>query len=157
MPAIKLKWSSLLNLIDLEFEPDAPKVLSVSDELLQCISWLTGATRHDRRLIRCDENGALLVGDAWSLLNQVATDELYPDDATPDTTGALAANAGVLIATSTQIVKLSFVRISGGAAEDVYLPPDYLYWYPNSTYSVTATVVPASGGTASYVGVTTYI
>jgi len=157
MPAIKLKWSSLLNLVDLDFEPEPPKVLSVSDELLQTISWLTAATRHDRRLLRCDENGALLVGDAWSLLNQVATDELYPDDGVPDTTGALAANAGVLIATSTQIVKLSFVRISGGAAEDILIPPATFYWYPHSTYSVTATVVPASGGTASYVGVTTFI
>ncbi|MBA7621476.1 hypothetical protein ES703_28838 [subsurface metagenome] len=157
MAALRLKWSSLLNLTELDFEPEPPKVLKVSDELLQTISWLTGATKHDRRLLRCDENGALLIADAWSLLNQLATDELYPDTRTPDSTGALAVNKGVLIATSTQIVKISFVRVSGGDAEHIYIPADCLYWYPHPTYSVTATIVPEPGGTASYIGITTFI
>lgn len=154
MSPVQIKWSSLLKLTDLEFEPDAPKVLNLSDELLQSISWLTGATMHDRKLLRCDNNGVLLTGNAWSLLNTVETEELYPTDGTPDTVIATSLNKGVLVASSTQLVKISFVRKSGLDAEDYYVPPEWLFWWPNPTYSVTATVVPASGGTASYVGIT---
>ncbi|KKM71585.1 hypothetical protein LCGC14_1429160 [marine sediment metagenome] len=156
MAAIKLKWSSLLRLTDLEFEPEAPKVLSVSDELIQSLSWLTGATLHDRRLLRCNELGALLVGNAWDNLSEVETDELNPADGVPDSYTATVENKGVLIATSTQIVKIDFVRVSGGDTETVYISPSSLYFYPHTIYSVTATVVPASGGTASYVGITTF-
>lgn len=155
MPAIKLKWSQLLALTELEFVPEPPKVLQVSDELLQTISWLTGATGHDRRLLRCTEDGALLVAEPWSLLAVVETDELHPADGVPDTFTATVANKGVLIATSTQIVKISIRRVSGGDTEHFYLPPNWLYWYPHKVYDVIATVVPASGGTGSYVGITT--
>lgn len=155
MPAIQIKWSSLLNITDLEFIPEAPKVLKVSDEMIQTISWLTAATGHDRRLLRCDEHGALLVGDAWSLLAVVENDELHPDNVAPDTFTATKANKGVLVASSTLIVKLSFVRVKDEAAEHIYVPPETLYWYPHPTYSVVATCVPASGGSASYVGITT--
>lgn len=156
MAAKKIKWNSLLHLTDLQFEPDEPKQLSVSDELVMSISWLTGCTKHDRKLIRCDENGALLIADAWSLLNVVANDELYPDTNAPDITAALAENKGVLCATSTAIVKLSFVRVQNGAAESVIVPPEKLYWYPHSVYTVTATLVPVDSTTASYVGITTF-
>ena len=156
MPAIKLKWSSLLRLTELEFVPAEPKVLNVSDELVQSISWLTGATRHDRRLIRCDANGAMLIADAWSLFASVETDELYPTDGSPDSYTATVDNKGILVATSTEIVKLTFTQVAGGDTEDIYVSPDTLYWYPHSTYSVTATVVPASGGSASYVGITAF-
>lgn len=151
-----LKWSSLLNMTELEFIPEAPKILSVSDELVQSLSWLSGATAHDRKLLRCDENGALLVANPWSLLNSVETGELHPDDGTPDTVSCVCANKGILIASSSQPIKLTFVRVSGGSSEDVYIPPNTLYWYPHQTYSVTATVVPATGGTASYVGATAF-
>lgn len=154
MAAFKIKWSSLLNISELEFIPEAPKVLTVSDELVQSLSWLTGCTTHDRRLLRCDENGALLTNDAWSNLAVVENDELHPDDGTPDVFTATIKNKGVLVASSTLIVKLSFVRVSGGDAESFYVPPNSYYWYPHSTYSVTATVVPATGGMASYVGIT---
>lgn len=156
MAVYKLKWSQLLHLTELEFEPEAPKALRVTDEMVQSISWLTAATKHDRKLLRCDENGALLVADAWSLLIQSQTDELYPADGSPDATATLTVNKGVLVATSTQIVKLSFVRVGETVAEDIYIPPNWLYWYPYQTKTVTATVVPASGGTASYVGITTF-
>ena len=156
MATTRLKWSSLLRISDLDFIPEAPKVLSVSDELSQVLSWLTGATAEDRRLLRCTEQGALLVADAWSLLNEVETDELYPEDGSPDSFVASLENKGVLVATSTQLVKLTFVRISGGASEDVYVSPDFMYWFPHSVYSITATVVPESGGTASYIGITTF-
>lgn len=156
MPAVKLKWSQLLNLTELEFVPEPPKVLSVSDELLQTISWLTGATGHDRRLLRCAETGALLVGDAWSLLSVVVTDELYPSSGSPDTFSTLLVNKGVLIATSTQLVKLEIRRIAGAAIETIYVPPAWLYWYPHKVYSVKASVVPDPTGTASYVGITAF-
>lgn len=156
MPAIKLNWSSLLQLTELDFVPEPPKVLKVSDELAQAISWLTAATRHDRRLLRCDENGALLISDAWNLFTAFESAELYPQDGTPDSVACTCPNKGVLIATSTQIVKISFVQVAGGDSEHIYISPNTLYWYPHNVYSVTATVVPASGGTASYVGLTAF-
>lgn len=157
MTVRKIKWSSLLHYAELDFEPEAPKQLEVSDELVQSLAWLTAATRRDRRILRCTEQGHLLVADAWSGLNSVETDELHPGDGSPDNFIPTIDHKGVLIATSTQLVKMSFVRKSGEDAEDIYVPANSYYWYPHKIYSVTATVVPASGGTANYVGVTCYI
>lgn len=154
--ATRIKWSSLLQHADLEFTPEAPKVLEVSDELIQSVSWLTAATRENRRLIRCTEQGAILTGNAWDLLNEVETDELYPQSASPDSYTRTVPNKGVLVATSTQIVKITFVRVSGGSAEVIYLPPNWLYFFPHTVYSVAAAVVPDPGGTANYVGLTFY-
>lgn len=156
MAAVKIKWSSLLNLKDLEFTPDAPKVLMLSDELLQSLSWLTAATREDRRFIRCTDNGALLVADAWAGLNAVENDELYPESTSEKTTTFTVANKGVLIASSTQIIQAKFVRVSGGSSEDVTIPPSSYYWFAHECYSVTVHTVPDPGGTASYVGVTAF-
>lgn len=154
MPAVQIKWSSLFRLSELEFKPEPPTVLKLSDEMIQSLSWLTGATGHDRRLLRCTEQGALLCGDAWANLGSVETDELYPDDGSPDSYTATLENKGVLVATSTQLVKMSFIRVSGGSSTYIYVPPNTLYWFPFTTYNVMATVVPATGGTASYVGLT---
>lgn len=156
MAAVKLKWNQLLKLTELEFIPEPPKVLKVSDELLQAISWLTAATGHDRRLLRCNEQGALLVGNAWDLLAVVESDELYPVSGGADTFTATKANKGVLIATDQRIAKLTITRVSGGDTEVVYLPPFCLYWYPHIVYSIVAAVVPDPGGTAMYVGITAY-
>ena len=156
MAGIKIQWSSLLHLTELDFMPEEPKVLNVSDELAQCLSWLTGATLHDRKLIRCNDLGAILTGNAWDNLTSVETDELYPESGAPDSFTATVANKGILVASSTQIIKLDFVRISGGASESVYLSPDSLYFYPYPTYSVTANVVPDPDGIASYVGITAF-
>ncbi|GAI57516.1 unnamed protein product, partial [marine sediment metagenome] len=125
-----------------------------SDELIQCLSWLTGATNHDRRLLRCDENGALLTNDGWSNLAVVQNAELYPEQNNPDGVVATVRNKGVLVASSTQIIKVSFVRVKDKDAEHFYVPPASYYWYPHSTYSVTATVVPADADNPSYVGIT---
>lgn len=156
MPAFKIKWSTLLHLTELEFEPEAPKVLSVSDELLQAISWLTACTGHDRRLLRCTEDGALLTADAWSLLDSVETDELNPASDSPDTFTAIKANKGVLIATSTQLIKATIVRVSGGDSEVIYIPPGWLYWYSHKVYSVVVSVVPHDAAWSTYVGITAY-
>lgn len=156
METTKLKWCSLLHLTELDFIPEAPKVLEVSDELLQTISWLTGATGHDRRLLRCTENGALLVADAWSLFGEVVTDELHPAPSVSDTFSTLIENKGVLIATSTEIIKVEIRRVAGGNIETIYIPPVWMYWYPYRVYSVKASTVPADTGTASYVGITAF-
>lgn len=156
MAAIKLKWSQLLNLTELEFIPEPPKVLSVSDELLQVISWLTAATGHDRRLLRCNEQGGLLVGNSWDLLSVVESDELYAGSGNPDTFTASLPNKGVLIATALNIGKYTITRLSGGDTEDIYIAPNQMYWYPHKVYSIVATVVPAVGGTAIYVGITAF-
>lgn len=161
MPAIKIKWSELLHITDLEFVPDEPKVLVLTDELVQSISWLTGATGHDRKLLRCNEVGAILVGNSWDNLTEVDFDEIHPQDGTPDSYtaingGALIVNKGVLVSTSTQIIQVDFVRVESGPSESIYIPAETFYFFPHPIYSVTATVVPASGGTASYVGITLY-
>ena len=154
--SIKLKWSSLLHLTELDFEPEPPKTILVSDEMIQAISWLTAATKHDRRLLRCDENGALLIADAWSLLTSVETDELNVVSAAEDTFTATVPNKGVLIAPAVAIVRAIFTRVAGGDAETIYIPAGYEYWYPHTTYSVTCHVVPDPNGTTTYVGVTAF-
>lgn len=156
MAAVRLRWSTLFNLSELEFVPEAPKQLKVSDELQQAISWLTGATGHDRKLLRCTEQGALLVADGWSNLLSVETDELYPQSASTDTYTAGVDNQGVLVATSTELVLASFVRGSGKPAEDIYIPANWEYWYPHKVYSIELHTVPDSDGTASYVGITAF-
>ena len=156
MAVYKIKWNSLLHITDLEFTPDEPKELKITDELVQSISWLTGATRHDRKLLRCSENGALLIDNPWALFTSVETDELYPSSGSPDTYVSSVEHKGILISTSTLIVKITFTRVSGGDTENVYVPPNTLYWFGNPLYSVIATVVPASGGSASYVGITAF-
>lgn len=157
MAVRRIKWNSLLRYAELEFIPEPPAELEITDELVQSLSWLTGATRQDRRLLRCTEQGALLVANAWDGLNSVETDELYPLNGTPDTYTPSVKHNAVLIATSTQLVKISIVRKSGKTALHYYVPPSSFFFYPYSTYTVTATVVPASGGTANYVGITALI
>ena len=156
MAVYKIKWNSLLHHTDLEFKPDEPKELKITDELIQSISWLTGATRHDRKLLRCSEDGALLVDNPWALFTSVETDELYPDVGVPDIYTASAAHKGILIATSTQIVKITITRVSGGATETIYLPPETLYWFGYPVYTILTTVIPYDGGTASYLGITAF-
>jgi len=155
--SVKIKWSNLFNMSELDFEPAPPRELVLSDELSQTLAWLTAATRHDRKLLRCDNNGSLLVTDAWSGLNVAEQDELYPESASTDTATATKPNVGALVSASDQLVKITFVRVSGGDTEVVYVPPYQYYWYPFKTYSIVAAVVPDPGGTASYVGVTFYI
>lgn len=156
MAVIKIKWSSLLHLTELEFIPQAPSVLSVSDELTQAISWLTGATGHDRRLIRCNELGAILTGNSWDNLVSVETAELNPESASPKTYTATVVNKGVLIATSTQLVQVDFYRVDSVDYDRVYITSNWLYFYPHKIFKVIIAVVPDPGGTASYVGVTAF-
>ena len=157
MAAKRIKWNSLLRYAELQFEPDEQPKLTISDEIVQSLSWLTGATRQDRRLLRCTEQGALLVADAWGGLNSVETDELYPQSASTDTFTASVENIAVLIATSTQLVVLSIVRKSGVAAEVYYVPANSYFFFPYAVYSITAAVVPDPGGAASYLGITALI
>ena len=154
---IKITWTNLFNMSELDFEPAPPRELILSDELSQCLAWLTAATRHDRKLLRCDDNGSLLVTDAWAGLNVVETEELYPQAFTADVFTATKPNVGCLIATSTELVKCTFVRVSGGATEVIYVPPCQYYWYPFKVYSVTVGVVPDPGGTSNYVSVICYV
>lgn len=153
---IKIKWSQLFNMPELDFEPAPPRELILSDELSQTLAWLTAATRHDRKLLRCDDNGSLLVTDAWAGLNVCDSAALIPASGVTDTATATKPNVGALVSTSTQLVKCSFVRVSGGASEDIYVPPNSYYWYPFPTYSVEVAVVPDPGGMSSYVGVVCY-
>lgn len=152
----RIKWSDLFFMPEIEFIEGKPMLLSVTDEIVQSISLLTGATNHDRKMLRCDDNGALLVANAWSNLNSVEVDQLYPVPYNPDSFIATVPNKGVLIATSTQLVYASIVKKAGGAAEVIYIPPNFEYWYPKPTYSVTVSTVPGASGAASYVGVTAF-
>lgn len=156
MPVIKLRWSSLLNMTDLQFEPPMQNEMIVSDRVQQSISWLTGATGHDRRLLRCNEDGALLVDNAWSLLNVVEYDELTVDAGVSDSFADMLPNKGVLISTGSKIIKCVFTRVSGGDGETVYVPANTMYWFPHTTWKVAVWAVPAASGGASYIGVTTF-
>lgn len=150
----KVKSSKVLNLEGIEITPDPPHEFNLSTEIMQTLAWLTALTNHDRRLLRCTENGALLTAEPWSLLNVVDTNESYPDSGSADVYATSVDNKGVLISTSTQIIKAVMVRIASGATETYYIPPSSFFWYPHSVYSVTCSVVPDPGGTASYVGLT---
>lgn len=156
MPAIQIRWSTLFKLTELDFIPDPPSVLKVSDELIQAISWLTGATGHDRRLLRCTDDGALLVADAWSNYTAGATVYLDPESGSTAIIEGVCDCVGVLVSTGSQIIKATFVKEFNGSGEDIYIPADYAYWYPHAVYSVEVAVVPDPNGTASNVGVTTF-
>ena len=156
MAAYKIKWSNLLFLTELDFIPERPAQLTITDEIIQSISWLTGATRHDRKLLRCDDNGVLLVGNPWSDLIEVESAELYPQDGVPAVASCTVCNKGLLIATSTQPVKMTFVRSGGTGEEDVYLPPGWLYWFAHPCCNVTATYLASPTATVSHVGVTAF-
>lgn len=156
MTSARIKWNSLLNLTDIEIVPEPLKTLNISDELIQALSWLTAATNHDRKLVRCTEQGAILIGNAWDLLQSVETDELYAESDSPDTFTATVANKGVLISVGAYLVKVTVVRKSGGDEESFYLPADSMYFFPNTVYTVTVTCVPPTGGDATYVGITAY-
>lgn len=156
MIVAKLQWSNLLKLTELHFEPDIPALLTISDEVLQVISWLTATTGYDRRLLRCTAGGALLVAKPWSNMNVLENEALYPDTDNPDESAVLALNKGCLIATSTLIVKVGFKRVEGGDYEYVFIPPATYYWFPHPCYRVYARTVPEVSGTASYVGLTTF-
>jgi len=150
---VKITWSNLFNMSELDFEPAPPRELILSDELNQTLAWLTGATKHDRRLLRCNDDGSLLVTDAWSVMNCAESYRLDPAPNVPSAYTWTVTNKGVLVSTSTQLMCMHFVRKSGGDSEDIFIPPYQYYWYPHSTYSVTAYVVPAATGTAACVGV----
>lgn len=156
MAPIKITWTRLLNLTELEFVPDYPPSLRLSEELAFTLSILSAATRHDRKLLRCDDNGALLVSNPWNGLIAVQTDELYVNAGTPDSFIATVTNKGVLLATPAYVVKANFVRAAGGGAEVIYIAPNSLFWYPSSVYSVTIDDIPVGGGSSFYVGVTTF-
>lgn len=156
MPTRQIKWSSLLNLTELEFIPSPPKVLEITDELIQSLSWLTGATNHDRKLLRCTEDGALLVADPWSNLTEVENDELVTTAGVPDVFTATVPNKGVLVAVGPAIARVTFVKVSGGSTERMFIPAGWLFWYPHTTYSVTVTTVPAGSGTSTYVGIAAF-
>lgn len=156
MPVYQITWSSLLNLTELQFKPEAPKQLRMTDEMIQTIAWLTGATPHDRRLLRCDDNGALLTADAWSNLVSVETDALVTAPPSSDSYTATVANKGLLLAVTGSTVLATFTRVSGGSTEAIYITKDWLYWYPHPTYSVSVVSIGGAGGDAANVGVTAF-
>ena len=156
MAVYQITWKSLLNLTELEFKPERPQKLKMTDEVIQTIAWLTGATPHDRRLLRCDDNGALLTADAWSNLNSVEVDELVTSPPSGDTYTATVANKGVLLAVSGSAIKAVFARVQGGDYETIYIAKNWLYWYPHSMYSVIVFSIGGAGGDAALVGVTAF-
>lgn len=157
MAPTQISWHSLLNFPELDFDPSPPAKLTLSDTLSLSLAILTAATRDKRLILRCNDAGALLVGNSWDNLSVVETDELYPESASTDSFTATATNAGVLISTAAQLVKATIVRVSGGDTEVIYVSPYTMYYFPHQTYSVTLAVVPDPNGTASYVGITAFI
>ncbi len=156
MAVVKLLWSNLLKLTELDFRPDFPAQLNLSDEVLQVISWLTATTGFDRRLLRCTRQGALLVAKPWSMMNVVDNKELTSVQSSETAYNNIPANDGILITSSTQIIKVSFRRKLGSDMESVFVPPASYYWFPFSTYGVVVETVPDDSGTVSIMGITAY-
>ena len=156
MTIYQLKWSSLLQITELEFEPEAPKVLKIDDKLLQAISWLTACTRHDRKLLRCDENGALLFTDAWNGFESVEAVEREPEANQPAPYSPTVEHKGILVGTSDLLVKLSFTKTGSSVAEHTFVPAASFYWFPHSCSSVVVTLVPADLADSCIVGLTAY-
>lgn len=156
MNTVLIRWSSLLRLTELEFVPEPPKVIKMTDELIQTLSWLTAATQHDRKFLRCNELGALLVGNAWDNLQSVEVDELVPASGSPDTFTHSVVNQGILFATGYELVKITVTLADEVTTETFYLSSDYTYFYPRGVHGISIAVVPDPGGTGSYVGITAY-
>ncbi len=156
MAGIKINWTGLLNLTELDFEPTPPQLLQLSDEIALSLAILTAATGHDRKLVRCNELGALLTGNVWDNLAVVENDQLFINTGTPDSFTATVANKGVLLATVDVIIQASFVRISGGATEIIYIAANSFYFYPHTTYSVSVDGVPIAGNVTTYVGLSAF-
>ncbi len=146
----------MLRLTELEFVPEPPKVIKMSDELIQTLSWLTAATNYDRKFLRCNAFGALLVGNAWDNMVTIEDQELNPLSGTPANWGANVEHSGVLIATGTQAVKIYIILADQVTTETFYLSAQQTYFFPHYIFGITIYVVPDPGGTTSYVGVTTY-
>ncbi len=156
MPSIKLLWSNLLKLTELEFRPDFPAQLNLSDEVLQTISWLTATTGFDRRLLRCTRQGALLVAKPWSIMHSVENGDTATVQSMETSVNIMEPNDGVLICTTTEIIKLGFRRKSGADIEWVHVPPASYYWFPFPAYTFVVKCVPADSAAVSIVGYTTF-
>lgn len=152
----KIDWNSLLNLAELDLDPDYLRSLRLSDEIGFSLSLLTAKTRHDRKFLACDENGVLLVGNSWDGLVSVQTDELFVDAGAADSFTITVENKGVLLATQGYIVEATFVRVSSGSTETIYIAPNTMFWYPGSVYSVAVDDVPTDSGVSFYVGLTVF-
>lgn len=156
MASIMLKWSNLFNMTELDFEGAFPPVMTVEEDIQIALAWLTAADRTERKLVRCDSLGALLVSDPWNGFNPAAAGILEVDNSTEDTVTFTADNLGVLVATDDGVVQVFFKRILGGADEEVYIPGHSMYWYPHPCYSVRARCVPYATGGAFVHGVTAF-
>lgn len=157
MGSVKLKWSSLLSIPELDFGDNLPAALTVSDELQLTLAWLTGATQSERKLLRCDNNGALLISDAWNGMNSVQIDELAVSASTDDTFTSTEENRGCLISTGLYLTKAIFYRVSGIISDTIYVPGDSFYWYPHKVATVICETVPHVSGPGNVIGVTTFI
>lgn len=149
MSPVKIKWGSLMNIPDLDMEGDGPRDLVLEDKIQVSLAWLTALSRSERKLVRCDALGALLMSDPWNGLNPVdnGTNEVTAN--VEDTVIWTQENKGTLISTGQYLVQVFFRRVVGAADEIVYIPGSAMYWFPHSLYSIRMRTVPyATGGTA---------
>lgn len=156
MASLMLKWSNLFNMPEVDFEGVFPPKITVEEDIQLTIAWLTAADRHNRKLLRCDALGALLMSDPWNGFNSVETGTLEVDDSTADTVTFTTGNVGVLISTGANLVKLTFKRVNGGADEVFYAPHSAYFWYPHPCYSVVGRCEPYTTGGAAVHGVTAF-
>ncbi len=156
MPALRIKWSNLLTIPELDIIGSLPRDMPLADEIVQTIAWLTGVNRTERKFLKCDILGAMLVSDAWNLFNAVEAALLEPTDSTEDSHTFTTANLGVLISTHTKLVRVEFERVSGVSADIVYVPPNNYYWYPHETYLVKGQTVPHALGGTTLIGLTAF-
>ncbi len=156
MAPIRITWNSLLNVTELNFVPGPPTSLQLSDEIVFSLSIMTAATRRDRKILRCDSNGVLLVGDPWNGLIAVENDDLVVSSGAADSFIASVENKGVLVATTAYITRTTFVRVSGGSSEVILIAPETNFWYTGPVYSVTVDDTPSGQNYSFFVGITAF-
>ena len=156
MATFALKWSSLFNMPEIEFEGAFPSKITVEEDIQITLAWLTAADRTERKLVRCDSLGGLLFSDAWNGFNPVETGEITVSNSTEDVITFTVANQGVLVSTGANLLQLFFKRVASGDDEEVYIPGLSTFWFPHPVYSVRARCVPYVSGGYSVHGVTAY-
>lgn len=157
MAQLKLKWNTLFNMPELDFEGDFPATVTIPDNIQLTLAWLTGATRSQRKLIRCDENGALLFSQPWNGLITSNADILEVGNSSEDTATFTFPNNGVLVATGANLLQAFFKRANGADDEEVFIPSRSYYWFPGNVYSVRGRCVPYTTGGDAVHGATAFI
>ena len=129
MPAI-IKWSNLLSTEGIDYIPEPHGVLKVSDDISHSIAFMTAATRHDRKMIQCNEHGAMLVGNPWDNLTSVARAIIGISEGIAYEYDYVDDNVGTLFASSDLLLNICYKRTPASDIERMLLPANSMVFVP---------------------------